>query len=39
MRQRIGIQRAHSRNDTPPTQTVDCRGWDNEEDNLPLLQA
>ena len=39
MGQRIGVQRTHPRNDSPPTQTMDCRGWDKEENNLPLLQA
>lgn len=39
MGQRIGVQRTHPRNDAPPTKTVDCRGWDKEENNLPLLQA
>ena len=39
MGQRIGVQRTHPRNDTPPTKTMDCRGWDKEEDNLPLLET
>ena len=39
MRQRIGVQRTHPCNDTPPTKTVDCRGWDKEENNLPLLSS
>ena len=39
MGQRIGVQRTHPRNDTPPTKTVDCRGWDKEENNIPLLEA
>lgn len=37
--QRIGVQRTHPRNDTPPTQTMDCRGRDKEENNIPLFQA
>ena len=39
MGQRIGVQRTHSRNDTPPIEKVDCRCWDKEENNLPLHEA
>ena len=39
MGQRISVQRTHPCNDTPPTKAVDCRGWDKEENSLPLLQA
>ena len=39
MGQRIGVQRTHTRNDTPPTKTMDCRGWDKEKNNLPLLES
>ena len=37
MGQRIGVQWTHPRNDTPPIEKVDCRCWDKEENNLPLL--
>ena len=39
MGQRIGVQRTHSRNDTPPIKKVDCRCWDKKENNLPLLET
>ena len=39
MGQRISVQRTHPSNDTPPIEKVDCRCWDKEENNLPLLQA
>ena len=38
MGQRIGVQRTYSRNDTPPVEKVDCRGWDKEENNIPLFE-
>ena len=39
MGQRIGVQRAHTRNASPPPKTMDCRGWDKEENNFPLFES